>query len=392
MSDGEDAGAPTPAEPSSAAPPPGPPPALPPPPERGWPPVPGNPNYQRFWDGQNWGQQRYWGGGGAPDASAPAGTLGPSGLPGPDPFAMDRTPSFDAPVQHQRGFFGPPLNPRSPYRQAAVVAVGVILFFVYLSLHIFPGRLLVLFIVLGLVFFLVQLPARLRFLRDPARRDAIREPITFQSKVWLRFTYAPSRVPYFQVGRWDMAVRTDSFQVTNWIFGSRNRARSTYFNAAEAVMWQTVADGRDGIVVSGPTYNRSKVEFVFSAEEGNAEAWNALARAGVRSVPAPLTGAGGSLARGFGRIGPTSERRRCRRRPHRPARGATNPQPAPLAVGGSRRSGPASGARPSLWEPWSSSWWPHFSSPRSRGCLFGGSRPRHSSPRPNACTSRARRR
>jgi hypothetical protein len=163
------------------------------------------------------------------------------------------------------------------------------LFFVYLSLHIFPTRLLVIFVVLSLVMLLVQLPARRRFLRDPARRAAIREPITFQSKVWLQFKWAPSRWPYFQIGRWDLAVRTDSFQVTNWVFGSRNRARSTFFSAAEAVMWKRAVDGRDCIVVSGPTYNRSKVEFVFSADEGNAEAWSALAAAGVRGVPAPVT-------------------------------------------------------------------------------------------------------
>ena len=112
-----------------------------------------------------------------------------------DPLALDRTPFIGAPVRYQQGLFGAPLNPRRPARRGAVVALGVVLFFVYLSLHIFPTRLLVVFIVLGVVALLVALPMRLRFLRDPARKAAIREPITFQSKVWLQFKYAPSRWP-----------------------------------------------------------------------------------------------------------------------------------------------------------------------------------------------------
>jgi hypothetical protein len=299
VDDGDHAEAEVPAPSSGSSPEPVPQ-AQPAPPERGWHPVPDNPNYQRFWDGQKWGEQRYWGGAGTTSPPMPPGIAGSIGPPGPgqtlrpgslavDPFSLDRTPSIDAPVQYQEGFFGAPLNPRSPARRAGVVALGVVLFFVYLSLHIFPTRLLVVFIVLGVVALCVQLPMRLRFLRDPARRAAIREPITFQSKVWLQFKYAPSRWPYFQFGRWDMAVRTDSFQVTNWVFGSRDRARSTFFSAVEARMWQKTVDGRDCIVVSGPTYNRSKVEFVFTADEGNAATWAALAAAGVRGVPMPVT-------------------------------------------------------------------------------------------------------
>ena len=265
--------------------------ASPPPPQRGWYPVPGEPNYQHFWDGQKWVSQRYWGGAGATDPSPLAGTS-PSGWAGPDPPAGHQRPSFDAPVQRS-GFFGPPLNPRSPARQIAVAVLSFVLLFVYLSLHIFPARVVIVLFALSLVLLLVELPSRLRFLRDPARRAAIREPITFQSNVWLQFRYAPSRVPYFQIGRRCLAVRTDSFQLTSWVFGSRDRARSTFFNAAEAVMWQEVVDGRPCIGVSGPTYNRSKVEFVFSAQADNAAAWNALAAAGVRMAPAPDATSGG---------------------------------------------------------------------------------------------------
>jgi hypothetical protein len=296
----------------TADPPPSPPTeplTAPPPPQRGWYPVPGNPNYQHFWDGQKWGTQRYWGGGGATDPSAPAGVLGPSGLPGPDPFARSGTPSFDvdAPVQY-RGFTGAPFNPRSPARQIAVAAIAVVLFLVYFSLHIFPSRVLVTFLILGVLATALALPTRLRFLRDPVRRAAIREPILFQSKVWLRFRYAPTRWPYPPVTRWDMAVRSDTFQVTNWIWGSRDRSRSTFFLASEAVMWRERVEGRDCIVVSGPTYNRSKVEFSFSADGGNPAAWDMLARAGVRVVSGPDPGpaaAPGSTAANpvFGRVG-----------------------------------------------------------------------------------------
>jgi hypothetical protein len=258
----------------------------PPPPQRGWYPVPGNPNYQHFWDGQKWGTQRYWGGAGGTDPGAPAGVLGASGLPGPDPFAASRTPSFDAPVQY-RGFTGAPFNPRSPARQIAVAAITIVVFLVYFSLHIFPWRVLAIFLVLGLLATALELPARLRFLRNPVRRAAIREPILFQAKVWLRFRYAPTWWPYSPVTRWDMAVRTDTFQVTNWIWGSRDQSRSTFFLASEAVMWREMVEGRDCIVVSGPTYNRSKVEFTFSADGGNPAAWDALARAGVRVVSGP---------------------------------------------------------------------------------------------------------
>jgi hypothetical protein len=172
-----------------------------------------------------------------------------------------------------------------------VAAITVVVFLVYFSLHIFPWRVLAIFLVLGVLATALQLPPRLRFLRDPVRRAAIREPILFQSKVWLRFRYAPTWWPYPPVTRWDMAVRSDTFQVTNWIWGSRDRSRSTFFLASEAVMWREMVEGRDCIVVSGPTYNRSKVEFSFSADGGNPAAWDVLARAGVRVVSGPDPGA-----------------------------------------------------------------------------------------------------
>ena len=37
-------------------------PVSPSPPARGWYRIPDNPNYEHFWDGQNWTSQRYWGG------------------------------------------------------------------------------------------------------------------------------------------------------------------------------------------------------------------------------------------------------------------------------------------------------------------------------------------
>ena len=255
--------------------------------------MPGNPNYQHFWDGQKWGAQRYWGGTGATDPGAPAGVLGASGLPGSDPFAESGPPSFDAPVQY-RGFTGAPFNPRSPARQIALGAITVVVFLVYFSLHIFPWRVFAIFLVLGVLATALELPPRMRFLRDPVRRAAIREPILFQSKVWLRFRYAPTWWPYPPVTRWDIAIRTDTFQVTNWIWGSRDRSRSTFFLASEAVMWREMVEGRDCIVVSGPTYNRSKVEFSFSADGGNPAAWDTLARAGVRVVSGPDPGAPGA--------------------------------------------------------------------------------------------------
>ena len=92
---------------------------------------------------------------------------------------------------------------------------------------------------------------------------------------------------YLRLGRWDIGVRTDTFQITNWVWGNRRRATSAFFHSADCVMWQGNADGRDCIVVSGPTYLRSKVEFALSTEGGNADAWNALALSGVRALPGP---------------------------------------------------------------------------------------------------------
>lgn len=277
----------------------------PPPPQRGWYRDPVNPNYERFWDGQKWVNRRYWGGGVSPDRTRTPDTAPP---PGPRP------PSRYAPVQY-RGFFDVPFNPRSPARQILVACLAIGLFAVYVSLHLFPLRVIAILVVIGLVSTLMMLPARLRFLRDPARQAAIREPICYEARVWLRFTYAPGHWPYPSWGRSDIGVRTDSFQLTNWVWGSRDRARSTFFHAANAVMWREVVDGRDCIVVSGPTYRRSKVEFAFETWDGsNAAAWQALQAAGVQvsaplpaSPPAPATAAAPAPApntsTGFRRVG-----------------------------------------------------------------------------------------
>ena len=103
------------------------------------------------------------------------------------------------------------------------------MFVVAFSLHVFQVRLLVVFLGLGLIAGLLQLWPTMRFLRDPVRQAAIREPIAFTSKVNLRFVYAPYRWPTPIMGRWDLAVRTDSLQVTNWIWGSRDADRRRSF-------------------------------------------------------------------------------------------------------------------------------------------------------------------
>jgi hypothetical protein len=109
----------------------------------------------------------------------------------------------------------------------------------------------------------------------------------FQARVSVRFIYAPSRWLYPLLSRWDLGVRTDSFQITNWVYGNRDRARTTFFHSADCVMWQATTGGRDRIVVSGPTYIRSKVEFAFSTQGQNTDAWNALVLSGVRGVAGP---------------------------------------------------------------------------------------------------------
>jgi hypothetical protein len=166
--------------------------------------------------------------------------------------------------------------------------------------------LLALLLGLVLVIALLQVPATLRYRRDPARQSAIREPITFQSRVSLRFTYVPWRWPTPLVGRWDLAVRTDTFRVTHWIWGQRDRARSTFFRASECVMWRN-GEG-DGVVVSGPTYLRSKVEFVFSTAGRDQQAWAALLASGVRPVTSPSEAvtdmaAAATGRRAFARVG-----------------------------------------------------------------------------------------
>jgi hypothetical protein len=317
-----------------------------PPPQRGWYRDPANPNYERFWDGQKWVNRRYWGGD-VPNMPA-EGPLGapPARRPGP--------PSFNAPVQY-RGFFGAPLNPRSPARQIVVAGIGIVLIIVYLGLHIFPGRVVVVLAALGLVGTLLMLPARLRFLRDPARQAAIREPIVFEARVWLRFNYAPTYWGYPLFNRWDLAVRSDSFQVTNWIWGQRDRARSTFFHAASAVMWRDLVEGRDCIVLSGPTYRRSKVEFAFAAIDGsNPQAWAALSAAGVRALEASQAAPPPSAAPPLSPVVPstsdTGASRRFRRLGHDLGSGRavtpTPPPPPPGSGSADAASGPRNGRGP----------------------------------------------
>jgi hypothetical protein len=255
---------------------------------RGWYPVPGNPNYQRFWNGQSWSSERYEGGAGLQASGHRVATSeSPRDVPRPPTNTAQATSrvlprQFDH-VQYQ-GSSGPPLNPRSPARHMAV-SLGAITLMIVMTfvLHVFQVRLFVALFGLGLIVGLLQLRPKVRFLRDPVRQSAIHEPIVFTSRVNLRFVYTPYRWPTPIMGRWDLAVRTDSLQVTNWVWGSRGRAQTTFFYAPNCVMWRAGGSG-DGIVVSGPTYLRSRVEFVFSTGAQDQLAWDALAGAGVRPV------------------------------------------------------------------------------------------------------------
>lgn len=49
----------------------------PPPPTPGWYPVPNEPTYERYWDGQRWTTQRYWGLTAGPSTGPPGGALPP---------------------------------------------------------------------------------------------------------------------------------------------------------------------------------------------------------------------------------------------------------------------------------------------------------------------------
>jgi hypothetical protein len=266
-----------------------------PPSARGWYPAPGQPGYQRFWDGQKWTSHRYWGvdpaaaGGASTPPAVPASPGAPRG-PAPGPWR----PSPDAPPQY-RGFFDVPFNPRSPSRYVASACLFVALLVLASAFRgsafggsawgRFPWQLVALSLGLTVLSFVLF---GWRRWRNPARWAAIREPILFSAKVWVRFTYVPNWMyPSMGLGRWDLAVRADTFQITRWMYGNRDGASSTFFNGSETTMWPASVGGRDCIVVSGPTYNRAKVEFAFSAGDGNEAAWNALASAGVIAVAGP---------------------------------------------------------------------------------------------------------
>ena len=276
-------------------PPPPPPPQQPPhpapPTTRGWYADPEEPEYQRFWSGQAWTSRRYWGSFTAadatsqppdsPEAQQKARLIAPPTASPPPPLLPRR------PIPQSR-VFGPPLNPRGKVRSAFVVVAFLVVGVVYLSLHIFPLEPFAVVFGIGLVYLAAMWPARSRFLHNPARLAALSEPVVFQARVFVRFIYAPTRSwVYLRLGRWDIGVRTDTFQITNWVWGNRRRATSAFFHSADCVMWQGNSDGRDCIVVSGPTYLRSKVEFALSTEGRNSDAWNALALSGVRGLPGP---------------------------------------------------------------------------------------------------------
>ena len=244
------------------------------------------------------GPQRYWGGAGGP-TGAPAG-VGRLGSAGPT-LRASRTPSFDAPVQY-RGFTGAPLtrgarHGRSRWRRSPSCVPRLLL-----PPHL-PWRVLVTF-VLGVL----ATPGATAPLRSA---HPVGEPRSgsrsCSNKVWLRFRYAPTWWPY-RPYRWDMAVRTDTFQVTNWIWGSRAVPQHV-LPRSEAVMWREIVRVATHRGV-GSDLQPQQGRVPFSADGGNP----------------PLGRAARAVCR---RVGPRSrgarEHRAPRRRTPRPrsaARGA----------------------------------------------------------------------
>jgi hypothetical protein len=101
--------------------------------EEGWYPVPGEPNYQRYWDGEEWTSHRYWGGEG----------------PQPDESRSERGDIGGA-VAEQHGFE----TPASTDTLTAPLAVGTLLGAVILALvvlDILPWGVLVFLLAVPLI-------------------------------------------------------------------------------------------------------------------------------------------------------------------------------------------------------------------------------------------------
>jgi hypothetical protein len=142
---------------------------------------------------------------------------------------------------------------------------------------------LLFFFGIGMVGVLVR---SVRRLSNPLYQRSMSEPVVFQARVWVRYL----RGNWFNVtifDRWQIAVKTTSFQMTNSPLASTRRRRRIY-SAADATMWTRRIDDRDCIVLSHISpVNQKETRWAFCAESENEPAWNALSAAGVRAVPAP---------------------------------------------------------------------------------------------------------
>jgi hypothetical protein len=132
----------------------------------------------------------------------------------------------------------------------------------------------------------VNLIRIVRRLSNPLYQRSMNEPVVFQAKIWVRYL-SGSWFGITIFDRWQIAVKTTTFQLTNSPWASTRKRRRIY-HAEEATMWTRRIDDRDCIVLShiNPA-NQKETRWAFSAEGENEQAWNALSAAGVRAVPAP---------------------------------------------------------------------------------------------------------
>ena len=156
-------------------------------------------------------------------------------------------------------------------RTAFVVVAFLVMGVVYLSLHIFPLEPFAVVFWIGLVYLAGHVAGPFPFPARPAASCRSLEAGHVPSAcVFVRFIDAA-----------DVVVGLSSFgplghrradgHLPDHEFGSGETGvgrLSAFFHSVDCVMWQGNADGRDCIVVSGPTYLRSKVEFALSTEGG----------------------------------------------------------------------------------------------------------------------------
>ncbi|HXZ62484.1 MAG TPA: DUF2510 domain-containing protein [Acidimicrobiales bacterium] len=243
--------------------------------EQGWYPVPGEPNYQRYWDGREWTSRRYWGGGG-PEAETTRSTVtGSSNVPPP---AGGTTRDEDV--------IETSLNPRTPTAPLAVGCFLAAVFIALMALGILPWQLLFFVLTAGVLVLLFRGRLAAHYWHGRAASPAVGGPVTFASEVWFRFTGGEPRRSA-PTDRWVLAVRTDSLQVMKRGSDRREGAREASLRASDCVMWRAPVEGRECIVVSGPSVRRSEAEFAFDARDRAQEAWEALVAAGVHPLHAP---------------------------------------------------------------------------------------------------------